>query len=334
MLLSDVAVALSVNSSLVSSAWRLSELHNITLNGIKLDGTGTVIVILDTAVNEEIMGTEIQVINCLPGKPKGVMDHGTICSAVAVGSPLLNDFPTGVAPGAKLIVYHIAEGGIAAIASNDAILEALQDIQNRVQNGAQVDVVSISYDCGVYLQQEIKSKIEELTELGIVFVAAVGNSAYFDGKGATPARFQSVISVGSLDKYGKESIFNSQGRTDVWAPGEDIEVYGSKFDGTSFATPAVGGLVLLLKQWANYVGSPAKDYIHCAEILRKIFSQDMVKRAENDKVDLFQPVDFFTNMTGDPTELNKIVQKYISKEITVYIYVYYVWSCNAFYLPC
>ena len=330
-MLSDVAVALSVNSSLVSSAWRLSELHNITLNGIKLDGTGTVIVILDTAVYEEIMGTEIQVINCLPGKPKGAMDHGTICSAVAVGSPLLKDFPTGIAPGAKLIVYHIAEGGIA---SNDAILKALQDIQNGVQNGAQVDVVSISYDCGGYLQQEIQSKIEELTELGIVFVAAVGNSAYFDGKGAIPACFQSVISVGSLDKYGKESKFNSQGRTDVWAPGEDIEVHGSKFEGTSFATPAVGGLVLLLKQWANHVGSPAKDYIHWAEILRKIFSQDMVMRAKNDKVDLFQPVDFFANMKDNPKKLNEIVQKYISKEITVYIYVYYIWSCNAFSLPC
>ena len=321
VLLSDVAVALSVNSSLVSSAWRLSELHNVTLNGIKLNGTGTVIVILDTAVHEEIMGTEIKVIDCLPDKPKRAMDHGTICSAVAVGSPLLNNIPTGVAPGAKLIVYRITEGGIS---NNDAILKALQDIQNGVQNGAQVDVVSISYDCGVYLQQEIKSKIEELTELGIVFVAAVGNSAYFDGKGAVPAHFQSVISVGSLDKYGKPSKFNSQGRTDVWAPGEDIEVGGIKFEGTSFATPAVGGLVLLLKQWAKYVGSPAKHYIHWAEILRRIFSQDMVMRAKNDQEDLFQPVDFFMNMKDDPTKLNKIVQKYISKEITVYMYVYYI----------
>ena len=242
--ISDVAVALSVNSSLVLSAWRLNELHNIALNGIKLDGTGTVIVILDTAVYEEIMGTEIQVIDCLPDRPKGSMLHGTVCSAVAVGSPLLNNIPTGVAPGAKLIVCDIREGGID---SNDAFLKALQLIQNEVENGAQVDVVSISYDCGEYLQQEIQSKIEELTELGIVFVAAVGNSSYFDGKGAIPARFQSVISVGSLDKYGKESKFNSQGRTDVWAPGEDIEVGGSKFEGTSFATPAVGGLVLLLK---------------------------------------------------------------------------------------
>ena len=84
VLLSDVAVALSVNSSLVSSAWRLSELHNITLNGTKLNGTGTVMVILDTAVCQEFMGTKIQVINCLPGEPKGAMVHGTICSVLAV----------------------------------------------------------------------------------------------------------------------------------------------------------------------------------------------------------------------------------------------------------
>ena len=311
MLLSNVSIALSVNSSLVSNAWKLNKLHNIRLDGTKLDGTGTVIVILDTAINENIMGTEIEVIDYLCDKPKRSVDHGTVCSAVAIGSPILHDFPSGVAPGAKLIVCRIAEGGVSY---NVAILKALQDIQGKKERGVQVDIVSISYDCGEEGQQEIKSKIEELTEMGITFVAAVGNSAHYDGEGAIPARFHNVISVGSLDKHGKESEFNSQGRTDVCAPGEDIEVNGEKFHGTSFATPALGSLVLLLKQWANYVGSPAKDYIHCAEILRKIFSKHMVMRAKNNKVDLFQPVEFFMNIKDDPAMLNLIVQKYIGKQ--------------------
>ena len=308
MLLSNLSVAFSINSFLVSSAWKLNKLHSIRLDGTKLDGTGTVIVILDTAIDESIMGTEIEVIDYLPDLPRRSMGHGTVCSAVAVGSPILHDFPSGVAPGAKLIVCRIAEGGVSC---NVAILKALQDIKER---GVQVDIVSISYDCGEEGQQEIKRKIEELTEMGITFVAAVGNSAHYDGEGAIPARFQGVISVGSLDKHGKESEFNSQGRTDVCAPGEDIEVNGEKIHGTSYATPALGGLVLLLKQWANYVGSPAKDYIHCAEILRKIFSKHMVMRAKNNKVDLFQPFEFFMNMKDDPAMLNWIVQKYIGKE--------------------
>ena len=48
--------------------------------------------------------------------------------------------------------------------------------------------------------------------------------------------------------------------------------YG-KFWKISFATPAVGGLVLMLEQWANHAGSPANDNIHHVEILQKILAR-------------------------------------------------------------
>ena len=48
-----------------------------------------------------------------------------------------------------------------------------------------------------------------------------------------------------------------------------LQVKTSSFlqlEGIFFATPSVGGLVLLLKQWANIIGSPAVEDIHHAEI--------------------------------------------------------------------
>ena len=78
--------------------------------------------------------------------------------------------------------------------------------------------------------------------------------------------------------------------------------------------PAVGGLVLLLKQWAKHVGSPAKDNIHRVEILRKIFSKEMVVKSDSGVADMFDPVGFFMRMKSNPAKLNEIVQKYLDEE--------------------
>ena len=315
VLLSDVSMALSHNSFSASTAWNLSRLDNLILDGVHLDGTGTVIVILDTAIDRFIgKNAPIPVVNCLPSIPitSKVRDniHGTICSAVVVGSP--PSYPRGVAPGARLIVYRIAEGENYYI---EAILEALQDIQNKVDSGdMQVDVISISCDCGENNEQELCSKIEVLTKMGITIVAAAGNRGYYQPRASIPARFDSVISVGALDRNGKISSFTAQGKIDVYAPGEDIEFPYGKFWGTSYATPAVGGLVLLLKQCANHVGPPAKDNIQRVEILRKIFSKDMVVKSDSGIADIFDPVGFFMHMKSNPAKLNEIVQKYLDEE--------------------
>ena len=44
--------------------------------------------------------------------------------------------------------------------------------------------------------------------------------------------------------------FTAQGKIDIYAPIEDIEFSYGKFWKISFATPAVDGVVLMLKQWA------------------------------------------------------------------------------------
>ena len=297
----------------------------------KLDGSGTVIAILDTAIDNSCFTTKqkfshIQFHDFLKNVPVSSRDDGTICSAVAVGSPYVTSsgvsIPRGVAPGAHLVVYRIANKGSC---DTNAILSALEDIkQNVLTGGIKVDVVSISYDLDEKDKAEIHRKIGELTNMGITFVAAAGNRGYYQTHACIPARFDNVISVGALDGNGKVAPYTPPVKLDAYAPGE-YQGYG----GTSYAAPAVAGLVLLLKQWANYVGSPAKENINRVDILQKIFTEDMfVKsdsteelvdtsqptvKADGDGDMVFQPVDFFMNMKDKPVLLNFIVQKHLDQ---------------------
>ena len=283
-----------------------------------MNGTGTVLAILDTAIDQEFpsfTGKEIAVIDFLPDVPVVSCVHGTVCSAVAVG--LENDTtPRGIAPCAQLIVYRIAEGENAFI---KAIIDALDDIQNKFENGIKIDVVSISYDCDENSEDSIYKKIKVLTKMGITFVAAAGNRGQYQARACIPARFETVISVGALDGNGRLASYTPPVKTDVYAPG--VFPAGTSFPenykGTSYATPAVAGLVLLLKQWANYIGSPAKENINRVDVLRKIFKKEMVIQCDSGSTDVFEPVEFFMRIRDNPTILNDIVLKYLDEENTM-----------------
>ena len=297
-----------------------------------MDGLGTVIAILDTAIDTSCFTTKqkfshINVHDFLNNVPVSSRDHGTICSAVAVGSAYVTSsglvIPRGVAPGAELVVYRIADKGNG---DTNAILNVLEDIKQKALMGSmKVDVVSISYDLDEKYIVEIHSKIGELTEMGIIFVAAAGNRGLYQAHVCIPACFDNVISVGALNGYGELAPYTSRANLDVYAPGE---YQGCR--GTSYATPAVAGLVLLLKQWANHIRPPAKKYINRVDILRKIFTEDMfvksditvelvdtsqptVKKDSDGTIRIFQPVDFFMNMKDHPEKLNEIIQEHLNQ---------------------
>ena len=307
-----ISEALAQGIFSTSYAWKLERLRKQNL-----DGSGTVIAILDTAIDcscPAFLHKNISVIDCLPHEAVVSNEHGNVCAAVAVGSSYntpSGDVPSGVAPGAQLIVYRIAEDGYSY---NEAVLTALNNIQVNIESGIQIDVVSISYDLNEDNKEEIRWKIKGLTEKGVVFVAAAGNRGRYQARASIPACFDSVVSIGALDKDGFPSRFNARGRIDVYAPGENIpmpSITQGTFLGTSFATPAVGGLVLLLKQCTNHIGPPASNHIHQVEILRDIFQRHMITKSDDGQVDVFDPVGFFLRVIDNPNLLNEIVQEHL-----------------------
>ena len=181
----ELSRALSYACRSVSEAWKLTTLDNIYLGDKELNGSGTTIAILDTAIDNSCFTTKqkfshIQFHDFLNNIPVSSRDHGTICSAVAVGSPYVTpsgvSIPRGVAPGAELVIYRIADKGNCDI---NTILKALQHIkQNALIGGIKVDVL-ISYDLDEKYGAEIHREIKELTELGITFVAAEENRGLY-----------------------------------------------------------------------------------------------------------------------------------------------------------
>ena len=205
------------------SAWKLERLRKRGL-----DGTGTVIVILDTAVDlccpaflhksiievncppavdvfhPAFLQRNILVVNCLQNKQSASdsTEHGSVSAAVAAGSSYKTQstvVPSGVAPGSQLIVYRVAD---SERPYNEAVLKALDDLKVKVEGGIQIDVVSISYDLNKHNEEEIHWKIKELTEKGVVFVAAAGNRGCHQAYASIPACFDCVISVDALDRIG------------------------------------------------------------------------------------------------------------------------------------
>ena len=299
-----------------TTAWNLKRLRQHGLNG-----AGTVIAILDTAISNEYCllyqkntGRVIdQVSNYLPEIKTPVVrtEHGTVCASVAGGPPFTYNnelsVPCGVAPEAQLIVYRVAEGDTFY---NAAVFGALNDIKTKMDNGLQhFDVVSMSFELEEDDTKTIK-KIEDLicyltTVKGVIFVAAAGNRGNFETQASLPARWETVISVGALDKNGCRADFNARGQIDVFAPGEDISgPSGKPCFGTSFATPAVSGLVALLKQLATCIPRHADAKLFSdVKTIKRIFNKAMIFKSDDEKVDVFQPVRYFLHVIDNPTDL-------------------------------
>jgi energy-coupling factor transporter ATP-binding protein EcfA2 len=313
---------LAQNTFSASFAWNLETLHNCRVFGSnqRLNGSGTIIAILDTAIDPDCPAflQKSTIINKLPRVPVVSIEHGSVCASVAVGSSYqispTTVVPSGVAPGAQLIMYRVAEGKYCC---DEAILAALDDIKEKIKGGIQVDVVSISYNLKEDNAEEIHEKIRALTRMHVVFVAAGGNRGKYQSHAPIPACFEDcVISVGALDKDGYESRFTSWGRIDVSAPGENIPtpLSSSKCEGTSFATPAIGGLVLLLKQCAKACGLPASEGIHDVHILRNIFTNHMTTLSRGEK--LLDPGKFFKLVLSNSNLLNEIVREHLAMDTT------------------
>jgi subtilisin family serine protease len=293
-------------------AWNLPKLQTRGLTG-----AGTVIAILDTGVinHELLLLSNVDYVDYFPETPSHAdypnITHAELCAYTILGF----DGVCGVAPHARVIIFRVAIDVKSYI--DVKVISALDDIGIIIDNGLQIDAVSISSDYGGFAParlEEIHEKIRALCGRGVVFLAAVGNRGNYQTRPCHPACFKDcVLSVGARDKDGNESSISASAHVDIFAPGEGIRSahsLGAHYDGTSFATPAAAGLVLLLKQHAIQIGGTTRGNIHRIEILRTIFESMKNESSKGEMV--LDPEGFFENEVDD--FLKNIVQPFLAEQ--------------------
>lgn len=186
------------------------------------------------------------------GNPADDNGHGTHVAGI-IGAQANNGIGVaGVSPNVKIVAAKFLNSSgtgslsnaIKAIAYGNALKKAGYNI-----------VVSNNSWGSVSYSDALKVAIQDSEKLGILFVAAAGNSATNnDSSPFYPASYAvpNVISVGSVDAGAIYSSFSNYGPTTVHiaAPGGSIlsTIPGSMYaykSGTSMAAPHVTGVVVL-----------------------------------------------------------------------------------------
>ena len=212
----------------------------------------------------------------------------------------------------------------------DAIIKALKHLRD--EKKCEVIVMSFGHysNCGKEKERKERKEreqlISQLAEKGVMLVAAIGNYGRFADSLAYPAHLDQVIAVGGLKKCDKcdkcderdecdhksvESDINPPGNIDVFAPGEGVyapmDNDNSKYQkvsGTSYAAPAIGGLVALLMQLARDSGVEIRKVD--VQLIKKILSR-MNKEVEKTtadgkkkKITVYNPKQFFSELYETP----------------------------------
>ena len=282
--------------------WDLKEVHDKGING-----DGITIAVLDSTINinhKAFSANTPNGKNFIEGKRqdywytnRNSKEHGTMVTGTV----------TKYAPKAEIFVCCVSE---KMNYIPEAIIKALDHLKKsfgseEIEDKKKCQVIVMSV--GHYKPKEDDSKrkelINELASKGVIFVAATGNYGVYADNIAFPASLDSVIAVGGLKKDGYEpATFNSPGPIDVYAPGEDVCVPShtddstyQKVAGTSFAAPAIGGIIALLLQLAHKSGIE----INNVELVKRILShmKEKVKlsmpNGRKEEVVVFSPKKFF-----------------------------------------
>ena len=280
--------------------WNLEKIHK---NGFT--GKGVTVAIVDSGISPHYaFGSSLiahdftdDVINI------DMVGHGTVCAGILCGKSFqyypdpknesdskISIFPSGVAPDANLVVCKVTSG-VSNTATLFAVAKALWWISNNNKNqeNRRIDVVSLSMgSLGISL--DVVEAINDLVGNGVIIVCAASNYGHqFSQPICFPARLGHVLCIGSHGPHGKPSSFSPVGQDiDFLAPGEDIAAPNSMIanhvtvdSGTSYAAPAVAGLVCLILEYINLIGisnppqsvkvaNQYKNHWVMKEILRKI----------------------------------------------------------------
>lgn len=187
------------------------------------------------------------------------LGHGTGVASMAVGVNL------GVSQHCKLVSVKV--GGMVNGSPYSATLIDVGMAIDAIVARASADptktrIVNISW--GIARSAWLDAKVQGMIDMGILVVCAAGNSG-ISVEDISPAGLDTVITVGSIDKYDIPSGFNNISPTDagvitgtglsldLFAPGENVMIASNGVgefgpnayalaSGTSFACPLVAGV--------------------------------------------------------------------------------------------
>jgi len=242
------------------------------------DGTGTMVAILDTGVDNTHPFLEGRVVEeacygsfCPDGQhtgpgtgvncPLGLAGcfHGTFVAGIAAGNGAGAGVSfSGVAKGAQIMAVQVfSRAGLSITAYTSDVMAGLERVYS-LRNQYSLSSVNLSLgypSSGGYCDFDaLKPSIDNLRSVGIATVAASGNDG-FASRLAAPACVSSAVSVGSTDKSDVVSSFsNVASILSLFAPGGSIlsayppDAQYATFSGTSLAAPHVTGAWAVLKQ--------------------------------------------------------------------------------------
>lgn len=279
----------SVDPALIDAhrQWQLDTMGYQFFKESNLDGKGIVIAIIDagfTGANESRAfknifdeGRVLSTWDFLDNDTT-VFDgstHGTSVWSCIAGD--LDGKQIGLATGASFILLRSEDQKTETMADEDRWILA---IEKAYELGADVVNSSVGFTNMLHKRSDLngQSLISKAAQMavdkGMVVVMSAGNEWVTAWKTISiPTDAEGVITVGAIDKDGKQTYFSSVGPTadgrskpDVVAPGVCVVVRGNTMvmaNGTSFASPLVAGYVacmLQLKGKNNFNRDSIKTY--------------------------------------------------------------------------
>jgi bacillopeptidase F len=272
----------SIANPLASIEWNIAKIDAPSVWKMGIDGTGIVVASIDTGVqlNHPALKTKYRGydpanpdqpdntynwFDAVAGKPAPYDDlgHGSHTVGTMVGSEPNGTNQIGVAPGAKWIAVKAfsAEGGGSddLLAAGEWVL-APKDAQGNPHPEKAPDVVNNSWGAGPGIDDWYRQMVQNWRAADIFPAFSAGNAGPGTGSVAFPGNYPESFATGATDSNNQIAGFSSRGpsaygvmKPDISAPGVSIRssIPGGGYgfmNGTSMASPALAGVVALVKQ--------------------------------------------------------------------------------------
>lgn len=228
--------------------WGIQKVNAPAVHNAGYTGSGIKVAVLDTGIL--LSHPDLQVYGGYDTTGKGSYNddngHGThVAGTIAALNNTIGVL--GAAPSARLYAVKVLDRN-----GNGSYSNIIAGIEWAINNDMDVINMSLGGSSGsTALQQACNSAYNA----GILLVAAAGNEGTSSGSTECigyPARYSSVMAVGSITSSNVRSSFSSTGSTlEIMAPGSNIysTTYNGSYgtmSGTSMACPHVAGVAALV----------------------------------------------------------------------------------------